>query len=256
MVPSLLPGLAQVWWARAEEARPEHDALLTPADQARRSRLRRAADRRRSTVAAAVVRLVLGAHAGAEPTALWIDRTCARCGGQHGRPWLPEVPDLQFSVTHSAGWVAVAVFRGCPVGVDVEEVGLFDDGELGSIADQALAPEERAELARLPVEDRARAFTTYWTRKEALVKATGEGLATPLDRLVVSPPAAPARVLRWAGHDERASLHTLDAPPGLVGALAVVGRTPLRVYEERADELLDQTSRRLPGATTRSQRYP
>jgi 4'-phosphopantetheinyl transferase len=257
MVPPLEPGVAQVWWARAEEARPEHDDLLTPADRLRRSRLRRAADRRRSTVATAVVRLVLGAHAAAAPTALWIDRTCARCGGQHGRPWLPEAPGLHFSVSHSSGCVAVAVCRDGLVGIDVEEVGLYDDDELTCIAGQALAPEERAELARQPLRARAEAFTTYWTRKEALVKATGEGLATPLDQLVVSAPWAPPRVLRWAGHDDaELALHTLDPPPGLVAALAVVGAVPVRVEECCARGLLGQTSLRLPGATTRSQRCP
>jgi 4'-phosphopantetheinyl transferase len=196
------------------------------------------ADQQRLTVAAALVRVVVGAVVGVPPAQLEIDRTCPECGRDHGKPRLPTAPDVHFSVSHSGGCVAVAVLRGSPVGVDVEELGRFDANELDAMADHSLAPEERAELARLPARDRARAFTTYWARKEAAVKATGVGIATSLDQLVVSPPSSPPRVLRWEGRSERLSMHVLHPPPGLVGALAVVGEAPTGIVERRAAPIL------------------
>jgi 4'-phosphopantetheinyl transferase len=237
-LPALVPGVCQVWWARQEDVGPRHDALLAPADLRRRSRLRQAADRHRLTVAAVLVRVVVGAHAGVPPADLWIDRTCPGCGGQHGKPRLAALPDVHFSVSHSAGNVAVAVGLDGPVGVDVEETVPFDPAELEGLAACTLAPEERAALARLPAAGRPGAFTAYWTRKEALVKATGDGLGALLDHIVVSPPSSPPRLLRWDGRDESVSLHALHPPEGAVGVLAVLGDSPVQVLEHAAGPLL------------------
>ncbi|MBJ7452036.1 MAG: 4'-phosphopantetheinyl transferase superfamily protein, partial [Blastococcus sp.] len=198
-VPPLADGTCQLWWARTTDVRPEHDALLDEAELRRCSRLRTAGDRQRTTAGVALARLLLGVHAGRPAERLRIDRSCPRCGAPHGKPCLPEVPDLHFSVSHSGGWVAVAVRRGAPVGVDVEQVGAWTVDELHDLARVVLAPEERAVLSRTPPGARAAAFATYWTRKEAAVKATGTGLLAPLPELVVTPPATPPRVVRWGG---------------------------------------------------------
>jgi 4'-phosphopantetheinyl transferase len=140
------------------------------------------------------------------------------------------------------------------VGIDVEEIGRCGT-DLDELADAVLAPEEKASFARVPAASRERTFATWWTRKEALVKATGEGLSTPLDAIVVTPPESPARVLRWHGTGP-VWLADLRPPAGLVGALAALGSPPAEVAHRDAGPLLDQTSRRLSGATTRSQRCP
>jgi 4'-phosphopantetheinyl transferase len=237
-LPALVAGVCQVWWARPDDVDPRHDALLAPADLRRRDRLRQAADRRRLTAAAALVRVVVGAHAGMPPADLWIDRTCPGCGEQHGKPRLPALPDVQISVSHSAHSIVVAVGLDAPVGVDVEEVGRFDPAELEGLAAGTLAPEERADLARQPAARRARAFTTYWTRKEAVVKATGDGIGVGLDRIVVSPPSSPPRLLQWPGRDVSVSLHVLHPGDDAVATLAVLGEAPVRVVEHPAGPLL------------------
>jgi 4'-phosphopantetheinyl transferase len=234
-LPALVPGVCHVWWARPDDAEPRHDELLAPEDLARRARLRQPADRHRLTAAAAVLRLVLGAHAGEPPDRVAIDRTCPACGDQHGKPRPATLPDVHVSVSHSADSVAVAVGRIGPVGIDVEEVGRFDAAVLESLAAYALAPEERTELAGEPT---ARAFTTYWTRKEALAKATGDGIGRSLQQIVVSPPSSPPRLLRWEGRSVTVTLHALHPPPGAVGTLAVLGRAPVQVLEHDAGPLL------------------
>jgi 4'-phosphopantetheinyl transferase len=236
--PALVPGVCQVWWARPQDVQPAHDALLGQPDLARRSRLRRESDRQRLTVAAALARVLLGAAAGVPPAQLRIDRTCSRCGEQHGKPRVPALPGVHVSVSHSAGCIAVAVVRGGAVGIDVEEIGQFDPVELEGLAAGILAPEERAELARQPAHDGAWAFTTYWTRKEALVKATGEGLASALDRIVVSPPSSPPRLLRWDGPPGPVWLRALRPPAGLVGSLAILGEAPAGIVDHDAGPVL------------------
>jgi 4'-phosphopantetheinyl transferase len=241
-VPALVPGVSHVWWARPEDVSPELDALLAPVDLQRRSRLRLDADRRRLTAAAAVVRLVVGAHAGIPPSAVEIDRSCRGCGLPHGKPWVPALPDVHVSVSHSAGAAGVAVGRDGPVGLEVEVVGEYGMGELESLAACVLAPEERAHLARLPEPSRPRAFTTYWTRKEAVVKATGDGIAC-VDHVVVSPPSSPPRMLRWPGRELPLSLHELHPPDGAVATLAVLAETPVQVVEHPAAPLLNRWCR-------------
>jgi 4'-phosphopantetheinyl transferase len=238
-VPALVPGTCQVWWAGLDDVGPEHCALLGDDDRARRSRLLLIDDRQRFTAAWAVARVVLGAATGVLPRHVEVDRTCPGCGAQHGKPWLPMAPDLHLSLAHSGSCVAVAVARGSPVGVDVEAVVQLAPTDLALLAGETLAAEERADLDRAPEQHRARAFTTYWTRKEAVLKATGEGLATPLDELVVSPPSCPPRVLRRPSPAPagRVSMHTLHPPHGHVATLAVLG-DPLRVVEAAAGPLL------------------
>jgi 4'-phosphopantetheinyl transferase len=230
-----------MWWAALDDVRPEHDALLGDADLERRSRLLLDADRKRLTGAWAVARAVLGAAAGIPPDRLRVDRTCPACGAQHGKPWLPTAPDLHVSVAHSGSCIAVAVAQGSAIGVDVEAIVQFEQAELDLLVGDTLAAEERAEVAGQAGEDRARAFTTYWTRKEAVLKATGDGLTTPLQELVVSPPSSPPRVVRWDGRTSRIgrlSLHALHPPPGFIATLAVLDRAPTRVVEADAAPLL------------------
>jgi 4'-phosphopantetheinyl transferase len=257
-VPLLLPGVCHVWWARPTDVRPEHEDVLADADLERYQRLHRADDRQRSVAAMVVARLVLGAAVGVPPARLVIDRACRECGGPHGKPRLADTPDLHFSVSHAADCIAVAIRRDGPVGIDIEEVGPWAAADLDDVAQLTLATEERAVLARQPLSTRALAYTTYWTRKEAAVKATGEGLAAALDELVVSPPSAPPRVLRWDGRRDVPVLLEVHPPAGLVGALALLGEPPRRVVQRDAAPLLRRSAvysrRRLSSVTIRSQR--
>jgi 4'-phosphopantetheinyl transferase len=250
-----LPGVCQVWWARPDDVRPDHDALLGDADLVRRARLTRPADRQRLTAGAAVARMVLGTALGTPPAELRIDRTCTSCGSQHGRPRLVDAEGLHFSISHSGHCVVVAVLPGTPVGVDVEEVRHLTPGEVGDLACCALAAGERDHLALLPAAQQAWAFSVSWVRREAVLKATGEGLGVPPDALVLSPPSTPPRVLHRDGA-EPVWLRDLSAPAGFVAALAGVGTAPDDVVHRDAGPLLRQTRRRLSGPTTRSQRYP
>lgn len=182
-----------VWWAAPIDpaSRPDLVALLDDHERERMGALRRPEDRARYLSAHALTRLVLGAHLDADPGALELDRTC-RCGRQHGKPRLSgRADDPGFSLTHSGQLVGVALGAG-PVGVDVEQHRPLAD--VDGLAGHALSPAERAAG---PVDPAT--FLVTWTRKEALLKALGEGLSSPMTAITLSPPDAPGRVVEWDG---------------------------------------------------------
>jgi 4'-phosphopantetheinyl transferase len=219
----------QVWWGRPSRERGWHAELLDRTEQERRSALHRPADRARFTVATAVLKLAAGARLGLAPDRVVIDRTCGDCGRPHGRPRLPG-QDLAVSISHSGDRVLVAITAGAPVGVDVEQISQVDPGEL---AGHVLAAGEAA-----PTRPE---FFCYWTRKEAVVKATGDGLRMALTEVAVTPPGAPPRLLRYGGRaDLVASLADLAAGDGYAAALAVLAPGPLRVSVQDAAALLDR----------------
>ncbi|MFE7929551.1 4'-phosphopantetheinyl transferase family protein [Streptomyces sp. NPDC057456] len=195
----------QVWWARLEDARPGLPALLDPVERARYESTVDPAGRGRFLVGCALSRLVLGELLGLPPADVPLRRVCPRCGGPHGKVHLAlpadgssgTRPAYDFSVTHSGALVGVAVCRGGEVGLDVEES--HGDMDVDSAARVALSTSELAALYARPAAERQPAFLRTWTRKEAVLKALGVGLAVPLRELEVSAPERPPAVLAWPG---------------------------------------------------------
>ena len=118
-----------------------------------------------------------------------------------------------------------------PVGVDVEQAEgrrhlLGGDGDPEALARLVLSEAEQAALAALPAHGRARAFLVAWTRKEAVTKATGDGMSAAFSEVVVAADAGPPRVTAWPypRSPRDVSLLDLDAADGYVAALAVIGR--------------------------------
>jgi 4'-phosphopantetheinyl transferase len=197
--------------------------LLASDERERAARFHFERDRRRFTVARGVLRGILGGYLNTAPAALRF------VYGAQGKPALAPEQDaggLRFNVSHSEGVALFAFARGRELGVDVERVSPRVSCE--EIAGHFFSPGEVARLRALPAELREAAFFDCWTRKEAYIKARGEGLSLPLDGFDVSlgpgEPAAlvanrldPAEVARW-------SLLALAPWPGFAAAVAVEGR--------------------------------
>lgn len=220
----------EVWWAGIELARPWHIDLLNAAERARRERLRLAADRARFTLGAALVRLIIGQRTGQPAAAVPVDRTCPRCGEPHGRPTVAD-SGVRLSVSHSGDWVAVAVSETADVGVDVEQVS---DVDLAMLAPSVLSVAEYASAATR--DD----FFRAWTRKEAVVKATGDGLSVPLAEVVIGESNdSTLTVITYPGRKPLAvQLVDLGQRDGHVAALAALTDVPVDVVELSAGELL------------------
>jgi 4'-phosphopantetheinyl transferase len=219
--------LAEVWRARRQEALARHARLLDETERRRLGSFRREQDRERFLVGCALAKTVIADRTGQRPADVRFDRTCGRCGEPHGKP---VAAGVSHSVAHSGDLVVVAVAED-PVGVDVEQLAgrvrpLGGAGGPDRLATAVLADAERAALAAVPAERRARQFLVAWTRKEAVTKATGDGMRVPFGQVVVAADGGPPRVTSWPYPQppQSVSLHDLAVAPGYVAALAVLGR--------------------------------
>ncbi len=208
-------------------------ALLSPDEAARAARFATEALRARCALRRGLLRHLLGRVVGRDPAAL------AFAYGPMGKPSLPGGPAFNLADCKDHVLIAIAPHETVELGVDVERLRSVPDA--AGIAERFFAPEERAAFAALPEALRDEAFLNGWTRKEAFIKATGQGLSTPLDRFAVElVPGRPARLLSLDGALEAGSaadwsLFDLRPAPGLVGALAVRGgcwRTVFRPLDE------------------------
>jgi 4'-phosphopantetheinyl transferase len=144
--------------------------LLTGEERERTRRFRRAADAASFAAGRVLVRLALADRVGAAPGELVFDTWCELHASPHGKPRLvaPEA-ELDFSLSRAGARLLLAIATA-PVGVDVERRDR--DVEAG-VARIAFADDERAELEDAGLD----AFLACWTRKEAVLKALGHGLA-------------------------------------------------------------------------------
>jgi len=227
--PGLPDGTADLWWARRTDASDRYLALLDETERRRWTAYRRDADRERFLVGCVLAKAALAGYAGLGPADVRFDRTCGECGEPHGKPAFAGY-GLGHSVAHSGDLVAVAV-AGNPVGVDVEQLDgrphpLGGDGDPEALGRLVLSAAEQAALAAIPSSGRARGFLVAWTRKEAVTKATGDGLRAAFSEVVVAADAGPPRLVSWPYPPDpgEVTLLDLDAAPGYVAALAVLGR--------------------------------
>jgi len=198
---------------------PDLCAELVPDERTRAERLRTPQLRRRFIVARVLLRRLLTAYASVYSSELRIGT------GSHGKPYLADAADLRFNVSHAEDTAMYAIASGREVGIDVEATRR--DIDIAGVARQAFSPRERAVLAALAPDAQREAFFRIWTRKEAYVKARGEGLSYPTGSFTVSHDGDDNALL-GDERDERAQdrwhVSGLEAPPGLAAALATEGR--------------------------------
>jgi 4'-phosphopantetheinyl transferase len=212
-----------VWFAGTDDAAEDIDdlVLLLSADEwSRAARFHFEQDRKRYIVRRALLRLIVSRYAGIDPARLEFHY------GSYGKPSLAGVADvtgLNFNLSHSRGWALYALTHCVKVGVDLEWVRPVMEAE--QIAQRNFSVNEASVLSRLPDRQKLEAFFNCWTRKEAYLKALGDGLARPLDSFEVSlRPREEARLLRVAEDPDqvsRWSLCHLSPAGGCIGALAI-----------------------------------
>ena len=165
---------------------------LSDAERQRASRFAFDRDRRRFIVGRARLRHLLASRLGVPPEAIEL------VYGPRGKPALsPGFADLglRFNVSHSEDVAVYAFSRGREIGVDVEAVRELRDAD--DIAARFFSRRENEAYRALDPRDKPLGFFNCWTRKEAFIKALGDGLYHPLDRFDVSlAPGEPARILR------------------------------------------------------------
>lgn len=197
--------------------------ILSADEQARARRSYFEKDRKHFIVARGLLRIILSRYLDMEPSQLHF------CYNPNGKPSLGITSDeetLNFNVSHSCGLALYAVTRGREVGIDLERIRA--DFACEQIAERFFSSQENAMLRALPAKRvKHKAFFNCWTRKEAYIKARGEGLSLPLDQFDVSlAPGGPAMLLNTREDPQevsRWSLQELIPAPGFVATLAVEG---------------------------------
>jgi 4'-phosphopantetheinyl transferase len=242
-VASLRDDECQVWWAGISLADHRLLAYLDERELERLTRFRHGDDRARYLVAHALARVVLSAHLALPPAEIPITAgVCRRSGEPHGKPCLLGEHGIELSISHSGQVVGIAVARAAPVGLDVEDLR-HRAGE--RLPDRVLSPAERSVFEAFSGAERHAALLCWFTRKEALLKATGDGLAVSMRELTFTAPEQRPQLLTWLARPEIARLAHLYAvrpSPAHVGSLAVIG-ADLVVCERRGDRLLQRAAR-------------
>lgn len=192
-----------VWRADLNLSRDEQERLVASLSAEEKSRAERfvfVRDRDFWVACRGILRQILGLYLDRHP------RNIAIATDAGGKPRLAlnrqgSEPPIMFNVSHSNGLALVAVTLMQEVGIDIEKVR--SDFATEEIAARYFSAEEQAEFRSLPEELRTEAFFLAWTRKEAFLKARGEGLRVPLDSFTVSlTPGRPevlsaADAMRW-----------------------------------------------------------
>jgi 4'-phosphopantetheinyl transferase len=169
-----------------------------------------------------MLRLIIGDYVDMAPSRLEF------YAGHRGKPYLMNSfgnDPLQFNLAHSKEIALYAFTCNREIGIDLEYVRDMPDAE--KIAQTTFSPLENETLQSLPEYQRQEAFFNCWVRKEAYIKAIGNGLYHALDRFDVSlAPGEPARLVSVEGSAEQAScwfMKSLTPEDGYVAALAVKG---------------------------------
>lgn len=219
-----------LWWVRVPPApglMEEASGLLTDLEVERATRFRDLPSRDRFLAGRLALRRLLGRYLGKDP------RRISLALGPAGKPRLGDAEShgVTFNLSHSGEWVLLAFGWGGSVGVDVESVSGFRD--LEEVAARIFTVGELAELRALSSHRRVEAFFRGWTRKEALLKALGTGLAggaTELPTGMGTPESSSGSevVVRPFGQEGDWSVVGVEAPAGFCAAVAKEG-APLRI---------------------------
>jgi len=181
MTQTLSPGAVHLWYTLSDDIAPPaaldaYLGLLSPEERTRHARFLNERARHEYLITRALCRTVLSRYADLAPVD-WRFRA-----NEWGRPEIDvlELGHLRFNLSNTRGLVACAVALDGEIGVDVEALDRV--GDLLEIAERFMAAPESAAIRALPPDAQGFRFFTYWTLKEAYIKARGMGLSIPLDK--------------------------------------------------------------------------
>lgn len=226
-LPLLLPeDEVQLWRADldaigADESRWR--GVLSSDELGRAARFHFSRDRQRFVAGRALLRTILAAYLRTDAHSLTFSYS------KKEKPSLSaDQADsgVTFNVSHSGDIALLAFTRRREIGVDVEQVR--QDADLEAIARRFFSMHEQNQLAALPAENKVDAFFRCWTRKEAYIKATGDGLSLPLNQFDVSLEVGEANALIATRPDSSEAgkwlLREVSAGVGYTAAVCVRGK--------------------------------
>lgn len=187
--PFVPPGTIDIWRGRLDVPQPDlHNfwSILNREEQARASRFKFPEHQHRFTAARGMLRWILARYLKVDPIALIF------ATGPHGKPFLVNISShslLSFNVAHSHQLALYAITQNREVGVDIEK--LRSDIDYEGMVPRIFTRQEAALFWALPPKEREKAFFSCWTKKEAYLKARGEGLAFSLKKVSILSESGP-----------------------------------------------------------------
>lgn len=216
---ALTPGIVHLWQRSlhaSEEAIQGCHQLLLPEECERASRYRVERPRGDYILTRGTLRSLLSRYLRTHPKEITFQYT------EYGKPFLAN-SELCFNVSHTDGLALMAFMLKREVGVDVERVRPQSD--VMTIAERFFSVHERSNLRRLTGNEVHAAFFRCWTRKEAYIKAVGEGLSHPLHQFDVAIDPNPRQALLATRPDpeerKRWSIYNVPVQTGYAAALAL-----------------------------------
>jgi len=217
----------QLWRVDLESIRSQElrwQELLSPDEKKRAARFHFSTDRQNFVAARAILRKLLAAYLADEPAKLSFSYS------KKEKPFLspPHAGSgITFNVSHSGGAALFGFARKRDIGVDIEHIRHDVDAE--AIARRFFSSHEQKQLSALSGAKKIEAFFRCWTRKEAYIKATGDGLSLPLSQFDVSLEEESVDALVTTRMDPAEAkdwlLQEVAAGDGYVGAICARGRT-------------------------------
>jgi 4'-phosphopantetheinyl transferase len=191
--------------------------VLSDEERERAARYRVEHARNAFVLTRGALRLLLGAYLDQSPQSLRFQVT------EYGKPFLDSELHFHFNVSHTEGLALLAFAQKRGVGVDVEKIRAQPDAR--KLARRFFSETERHQLENIPAPELPAAFFRCWSRKEAYIKAKGEGLSLPLHEFDVAVEIAPTEILLATRPDPREArrwlLRDVPVPPGYAAAVAV-----------------------------------
>jgi 4'-phosphopantetheinyl transferase len=222
-------GVVHVWRASLERPQADREVLwqyLSSEEQARANRFHFDVHRHHFIVGRGLLRWLNGRYLHMLPQNIQFTYS------EYNKPALVNEPALQFNVSHSHEGLLIGFGWDVALGVEIEYVKRMDD--MDAIARRFFSTAESEKYASVSESEKPDTFFNCWTRKEAFIKAIGEGLSFPLDEFQVSLlPGEPPKLLSVHGSEQAAahwSMRTLDPYPGYRGALIVESDMPDFVF--------------------------
>jgi len=224
---SLTPGALHVWRILLSQSKEVIRALeehLSIDEIRRADRYRQERDRSRYVVAHGALRELLADYMAQTPRDISFGHTAT------GKPFLIDKgggAPIRFNLSHSGEWALVGLALSTEVGIDIEQID--PDVSVEAIAERFFSRSEFEAIQGIPLEQRRTAFFSAWTRKEAYVKARGEGIADRLRNFSVSIDPEQSAMLLTDSIDASATLHwriyDLHIIPNYAAAIAAEGTT-------------------------------
>ena len=166
-------GEVHVWLADCDAIDDVPMRVLLDADESiRAKRFREPMDSRRHIVSHGVLRSILSKYLNEKPEFIKFERS------PYGKPEIAGGSWIHFNMSHSNGMAAYVIASSCEVGIDLE---YMRDIPFMELSEHILSTNENSYLRSVPAEERVNIFFMLWVRKEAYIKAIGEGLYAKLN---------------------------------------------------------------------------